>query len=187
MSLWRLIIHQSPISFNSFPREPDYTKGIFQSIGFKEFHPYLTLSETERNSPTGEKVFSKSQDQLVIANVQYAKRQTQWVRNRLLKCPDRVVPPVFSLNCTDLNQWSESVSSPAHHIVDSYLNNKTPTEIEPLPVEYSDPAYYKAGTFRCDVCNRVFVGEYLSLRQRRSGVRASESRVMLKPIFLLLR
>jgi hypothetical protein len=31
-------------------RPPDYTKGIFQSIGFKEFHTYLTLSEEERAS-----------------------------------------------------------------------------------------------------------------------------------------
>lgn len=31
-------------------RSPDYTKGIFQSIGFKEFHAYLTLPEEERAS-----------------------------------------------------------------------------------------------------------------------------------------
>lgn len=31
-------------------RSPDYTKGIFQSIGFKEFHAYLILSEEERAS-----------------------------------------------------------------------------------------------------------------------------------------
>ncbi|KAL0107322.1 hypothetical protein PUN28_015696 [Cardiocondyla obscurior] len=29
---------------------PDYTKGIFQTIGFKEFHAYLILSEEERAS-----------------------------------------------------------------------------------------------------------------------------------------
>ena len=31
-------------------RSPDYTKGIFQSIGFKEFHNYLILPEDERRS-----------------------------------------------------------------------------------------------------------------------------------------
>jgi len=31
-------------------RSPDYTKGIFQSIGFKEFHTYLILPEKERAS-----------------------------------------------------------------------------------------------------------------------------------------
>lgn len=31
-------------------RSPDYTKGIFQSIGFKEFHAYLILPEEERAS-----------------------------------------------------------------------------------------------------------------------------------------
>jgi len=33
-----------------YSRSPDYTKGIFQSIGFKEFHTYLILSEEERAS-----------------------------------------------------------------------------------------------------------------------------------------
>lgn len=29
-------------------RSADYTKGIFQSIGFKEFHAYLVLPEDEK-------------------------------------------------------------------------------------------------------------------------------------------
>lgn len=36
----------------------DYTRGIFQAIGFKEFHDYLLLSETERQSEHGQKVFA---------------------------------------------------------------------------------------------------------------------------------
>ena len=36
----------------------DYTRGIFQAIGFKEFHDYLLLSDTERKSEAGEKVFA---------------------------------------------------------------------------------------------------------------------------------
>ena len=34
-------------------RQADYTLGIFQSIGFKEFHEYLTLSEECRQSEAG--------------------------------------------------------------------------------------------------------------------------------------
>jgi len=37
-------------------RHCDYTLGIFQSIGFKEFHDYVTLSEVERKSEAGQKL-----------------------------------------------------------------------------------------------------------------------------------
>jgi tRNA A37 N6-isopentenylltransferase MiaA len=36
----------------------NYTTGIFQAIGFKEFHDYLLLSDIERKSEQGEKVFA---------------------------------------------------------------------------------------------------------------------------------
>jgi tRNA A37 N6-isopentenylltransferase MiaA len=36
----------------------DYTRGIFQAIGFKEFHDYLLLSDAERKTEHGEKVFA---------------------------------------------------------------------------------------------------------------------------------
>ncbi len=36
----------------------NYTRGIFQAIGFKEFHDYLLLSDIERKSEHGEKLFA---------------------------------------------------------------------------------------------------------------------------------
>ena len=49
-------------------RSPDYTHGIFQSIGFKEFHSYLLLSDEERESASGEKLLKqgKIQDLYII-------------------------------------------------------------------------------------------------------------------------
>ena len=38
-------------------REVDYTIGIFQSIGFKEFHEYLLLTEEDRQSNSGKETF----------------------------------------------------------------------------------------------------------------------------------
>jgi len=37
-------------------RHCNYTLGIFQSIGFKEFHNYLMLSEAERKNDVGQKL-----------------------------------------------------------------------------------------------------------------------------------
>ena len=40
-------------------REVDYTHGIFQSIGFKEFHDYLLLTEEERQTDKGRQLLDK--------------------------------------------------------------------------------------------------------------------------------
>lgn len=39
----------------------DYTRGVFQAIGFKEFHEYLLLNPTERKSEQGEKIFAEGE------------------------------------------------------------------------------------------------------------------------------
>ena len=53
--------------------EIDYTKGIFQSIGFKEFHDYLLLSAEERETEAGKKEFDKGVELLKLATRQYAR------------------------------------------------------------------------------------------------------------------
>lgn len=42
--------------FNESRDKPDYELGIFQSIGFKEFHKYLTSSEVFRESKSGKAI-----------------------------------------------------------------------------------------------------------------------------------
>ena len=42
-----------------FFSKADYTRGIFQSIGFKEFHDYLILSEEEKQTDKGKQLLEK--------------------------------------------------------------------------------------------------------------------------------
>ena len=63
----------------------DYTVGIFQSIGFKEFHNYLLLAEEEQNSVSGKDLFENGKELMMIATRQYARRQTKWIRQRFLR------------------------------------------------------------------------------------------------------
>lgn len=65
-------------------RPPAYTLGIFQSIGFKEFHDYLILSEEEKTSEKGKELFKKGVELMKIATKQYARRQLKWIRKRFL-------------------------------------------------------------------------------------------------------
>jgi tRNA dimethylallyltransferase len=71
--------------------EPDYTKGIFQCIGFKEFHPYLVMSKAERETDEGQKLFKECVLAMKIATRRYARRQVKWVNARFLSKIDRMV------------------------------------------------------------------------------------------------
>lgn len=64
--------------------KPDYTKGIFQSIGFKEFHDYLMLNDAEKASEKGTVLFNKSLKELKLVTRRYARKQMRWITNRFL-------------------------------------------------------------------------------------------------------
>lgn len=77
-------------------RSRNYTLGIFQSIGFKEFHSYLILPEEERDSKTGNKMFQESVNQLKMVTRRYARKQNKWVKNRFLSETGRQVSYLHS-------------------------------------------------------------------------------------------
>ncbi|XP_030003986.1 tRNA dimethylallyltransferase isoform X2 [Sphaeramia orbicularis] len=96
----------------------DYQHGIFQSIGFKEFHDYLTAPEgsTQQEKDT---LRNKGIEALKIATRRYARKQNKWVRNRFLRRPGDGVPPVYGLDVTDVSRWEETVLTPALQILAS--------------------------------------------------------------------
>lgn len=132
-----------------------YEEGIFQSIGFKEFHEYLILSDEEKSSDDGKKIFEKAIEDMKLVTRQYARKQTKWVINRFLRRPKRQLPPVYGLDATDLNHWAKNVLDPAVNILQSLIKNKTPP-VSPMPIreELEDIPE----THYCEVCERIFVG-----------------------------
>ena len=88
-------------------RSFDYTRGIFQAIGFKEFHDYLLLPQSERNSENGKKFFNEGLnfesneifirfidfflgiERLKISTRKYSRSQEKWLRMRLLQRESR--------------------------------------------------------------------------------------------------
>lgn len=86
----------------------NYSKGIYQAIGafacsavsqpgelmqsfsgYKEFDPFLTLrhrdpSRTLENDPELRKLFEQGVEEMKASTRQYAKRQVQWIKNKLL-------------------------------------------------------------------------------------------------------
>jgi tRNA dimethylallyltransferase len=116
-------------------RSADYSKGIFQSIGFKEFHKYLLLTEEQRKTnPFSEQMLRESVDSLKLVTKRYVKHQLKWIRNRFLRLNDREVPDIYRLDTTSPELWTREVLSPSVAIVSAYLNkSEVPSHIRPVP------------------------------------------------------
>ncbi|XP_023582962.1 tRNA dimethylallyltransferase isoform X8 [Trichechus manatus latirostris] len=64
----------------------DYQHGIFQSIGFKEFHEYLT-TEGKCTPEISNQLLKKGIEALKQVTKRYARKQNRWVKNRFLSRP----------------------------------------------------------------------------------------------------
>ncbi|XP_034951811.1 tRNA dimethylallyltransferase isoform X2 [Chelonus insularis] len=140
---------------------PDYTKGIFQSIGFKEFHNYLILPKDERNSKKGEDLLKQGINDLKLVTKRYAKRQIRWIMNRFLKRRDRQLPPIYSLDCTNVEEWNSKVLEPAMAIIDANIKGDAPIQKslnEDVQCWKSTDSSNEV-THWCETCEKVLIGE----------------------------
>ncbi|PKS07254.1 hypothetical protein jhhlp_005856 [Lomentospora prolificans] len=147
----------------------DLTRGIWQSIGFKEFQKYL---EAMDNSGTTDALEDKALAKLKssgIADVKtatrrYAGYQTKWIRRKLIPLLKQehadAYNHLFVFDSTDVSAWSEEVARPATDITKLFLKG------EPLPIPAnlssaakqvlegaSDATEYVPCRKTCELCN----------------------------------
>ncbi|XP_048057246.1 tRNA dimethylallyltransferase isoform X2 [Megalobrama amblycephala] len=134
----------------------DYQHGIFQSIGFKEFHEYLTASE-DISQEERDKLKIKGVESLKQATRRYARKQNKWVRNRFLKRPASNVPPVYGLDVTDVTNWETTVLTPALKILDCLQKGEQPST-QPIRTEGVE-SRNKRSHHMCDLCEKVIIGD----------------------------
>uniref|UniRef100_A0A2K5DYP7 tRNA dimethylallyltransferase n=1 Tax=Aotus nancymaae TaxID=37293 RepID=A0A2K5DYP7_AOTNA len=118
--------NQENVSENS----QDYQHGIFQSIGFKEFHEYL-ITEGKCTLETSNQLLKKG--------------------------PGPSVPPVYGLEVSDVSKWKESVLEPALEIVQSFIQGRKPTAT-PIKMPYNE-AENKRSYHMCNICDRIIIGD----------------------------
>uniref|UniRef100_A0A8C9I113 tRNA dimethylallyltransferase n=1 Tax=Piliocolobus tephrosceles TaxID=591936 RepID=A0A8C9I113_9PRIM len=118
--------NQKNVSENS----QDYQHGIFQSIGFKEFHEYL-IAEGKCTLETSNQLLKKG--------------------------PGPSVPPVYGLEVSDVSKWEESVLEPALEIVQSFIQGRKPMTT-PIKMPYNE-AENKRSYHMCDLCDRIIIGD----------------------------
>ncbi|XP_052774996.1 tRNA dimethylallyltransferase-like isoform X1 [Mya arenaria] len=130
-------------------KEADYTRGIFQSIGFKEFHNYLLMDDQQRATPQGQNAFLEGVNKLKLVTRQYARKQKRWIETRLLKRPcSENVPRVYGLDGTDVFQWDKNVHTPAVEILTAVQKGENP----PIQALQHREVQREFATHYCRVC-----------------------------------
>ncbi|KAG1175319.1 hypothetical protein G6F70_002506 [Rhizopus microsporus] len=96
--------------------EEKYQRGLWQAIGYKEFDPYFNALEEGKEESEIVKIKDECTERMKAATRRYAKRQIQWIRNKLLPTVmkskgDDVL--VYLLDANDLSNWNVNVKDTA--------------------------------------------------------------------------
>lgn len=143
--------------------EPNYDKGIFQTIGFKEFHNYLILDRATKESSEGKLVLKKSIDAMKFSTRKYAKRQLKWIRRRFLQSGTRDLPAIFKLETAfDDEAWKKQVREPAFEIIEGFITDKPLSEnsLQLKKEPEVQPIINQPAKYYCEQCDRTFIGSH---------------------------
>lgn len=142
-------------------QDSDYQKGIFQAIGFKEFHNYLILDESTKVTEEGKALLQQSIENMKLSTRKYARRQLKWIRRRFMQSGIRDLPLLFRFQSTfDTECWNKSVFEPACAIVESIKDGKELTEdlVKYKQEPEEQAATNKPAKYFCEDCDRVLIG-----------------------------
>ncbi len=172
----------------------DRSSGIWVSIGFKEFEPYLTAKGYGTVSDKDlYAILAASVEQTKVATRQYSKRQIRWIRLKLLAALSNAnaLRSLYLLDGSNLTKWSDSVSKPAIELVSQYLAGEelpAPTDMSPIAHELLTPKQtYELCDQRdlwirqvCGLCNMTAVAEeqwmkHIKSRSHRRAVKKSQN------------
>ncbi|KAI9826229.1 MAG: hypothetical protein M1819_007396 [Sarea resinae] len=118
-------LHRFLESEQSQGRAVDDTRGIWVSIGYKEFVPYISaLHSGILSSEELETLKLQAIERTQAATRQYAKRQVRWIRIKLLHAlaDTESATRLFPLDGSDLVAWADSVEARAADITQAFLN-----------------------------------------------------------------
>lgn len=117
----------------------DQTRGIWVSIGYKEFLEYQNaLCEGTASEKELSKLKTAAIEKTQAANRQYSKRQIRWIQikllNALITAGQR--DNTFLVDISDISQWQQAAVIPSSDITEKFLKG----ESLPDPATLSDAA-----------------------------------------------
>ncbi|KAL9129860.1 MAG: hypothetical protein Q9217_001815 [Psora testacea] len=146
----------------------DESHGIWIAIGYKEFLPYL------KDKLEAQNLKQEGIERTKIATRQYAKRQTRWIRLRLLEAMREagLSGNMFLLDASDISTWKSNVEALAHDVTVTFLDggtlpppkstSVTAQEMLVAGVKQSSSAQY------CEACDKTLMSEVEWVRHLKS-------------------
>lgn len=176
----------------------DRTRGIWQTIGFKQFEPFLDADMDGATAPELEKLRRKGLEDMKVATRQYAKSQLRWIRLKTGHALQErgAMGDFYLLDSSDAALFSENVLAPASQITQAFLGGQQrqqPTELSETAQEVltalSDDISKPKPKFQarhCDVCDMTLTTEnewtkHVAGRHHRRALR-HKSRTALVPV-----
>ncbi|KAJ2805186.1 tRNA dimethylallyltransferase, mitochondrial [Coemansia guatemalensis] len=110
------------------PSHGDFSSGLMQAIGLREFSGYLAATDSAER----DQLKAKGIDDMKASTRRYSKRQISWIRNKLLpECKSTLHKSTrahaFVLDATDLDLWNTNVRDKAIDIAKRFDSD------QPLP------------------------------------------------------
>jgi tRNA dimethylallyltransferase len=128
-------LHKYATEQSAFGQSVDESRGIWVSIGFKEFKAYITAVQSGTASEADLQVLKdEAIERTKIATRQYAKRQTRWIRLKLLHAlqsqttksqeePSETGGRLYLLDGTSVPDFQKNVFTPAEDITQAFLSD----------------------------------------------------------------
>ncbi|KAI3400238.1 hypothetical protein diail_4123 [Diaporthe ilicicola] len=147
----------------------DFSRGIWQSIGFKEFQPYFQAVESGADVKDLGKVKLECLEVMKTATRRYAKYQAKWISKQTLPMLEEEGDQdrLYVLDSTDVARYSEDVLDKAAFLTQLFLAGKG----MPDPPSISDAANHvlnaaiKSAPFNtpcrkhCETCETTLLTE----------------------------
>lgn len=170
----------------------DETRGIWVSIGYKEFKAYArALEQLDVSEAQLAKLKLEALERTKIATRQYAKRQLRWIRIKLVNALAQAHKGdhLYFLNGSDVSSFEQDVVAPAFELADAFLSASPmpdPTSISDTAAEMLIPkrdydlaaAPEKWSKEHCEACDVTCVTEeQWSMHLKSKGHRKAVSKM----------
>lgn len=143
----------------------DFTRGILQSIGFKEFVPYLQA--LDQNSSDVEQVLQQCISNLQQSTRQYARKQLGWYKNFWASSSSPAFTDdcaLFNLDASDASKFASDIIPLGISIAKELFFNEPMTDaakktqiMQPIvKVDKTDKETWKV--YHCDTCDKSVMG-----------------------------
>lgn len=173
----------------------DRSKGIWQSIGFRQFEPYLCAGQETADHAELDKLKHAGIEDTKTATRQYAKYQVRWMAMKTIPSlqEEKLLDRLYLLDSSDIERWDDEVRATGVELARKFLAE----EQLPLPVDVSETAREvltetversnQQGTpcrKTCDTCNKTLLTEelwegHLKSRKHMKAVRGAKKRSLM--------